>query len=111
MRDAHCKLNRGSYRTYSRLLLLSRQGQPIIAHRFSGGTQRSRTPQSRQGRQTLRGRASWREALSSLPGLGCMVDGDAPPLKRWAIFNRPCRDAERTGHEHQRGITKCVWHS
>jgi len=77
---------------------ISRQGHPKQAHCFYGKTQGSRTPQPRQGRPTPRGRTGWPEVLPSLPGLVSWVRSDHSPLKRWAILNSPCRDAEQLGH-------------
>ena len=72
---------------------LSREGLPIIAHRFSGGTHEFPHDHSpvRGDRNSHRHSSSLGESPeSAVPDGTCSLVGIAhPPLKRWAIIGSP----------------------
>ena len=84
---------------------LSRQGHPIIAHRFIGEFP------APAGRQRLRehalSRVSFCRPCRDWAGVGPCF----PPMNRWAIFNRPCRDEECHRSPRRSTIRKCDSHS
>ena len=111
-----CTQTKGEVQDFSpsRILVtqrLSRQGHPTIAHRFNGGFESDQIRKSRQGRKMFPSATTiTNEFQRRMPELciGNSVEKPAnicrpwrdslngrhhnPPLKRWAILNRPCRD-------------------
>src|SRR5688572_19039651 len=69
-------------------------GREKIAHRFIGGFLRQKGPESRQGRKNIR--IMVRRLFRPFGAWSCLSVG-YPPLKRWAILDRPCGTCHLVG--------------